>query len=205
MPTPSRYARGVALGLWLALVVIAIVSPPARPDLVLWLKMTLVGYWIGQEAWLVAAFNLVGVAGLVAAGVLGPDLRARPLPAWPFVLGSLAIGGYALLPWLVLTGDGGEGHAPLPRAIDGLGGRRWGVVMSLLSAAALGAGLWWGDPMGYLAIARSEGFAFVMSFDFVALWLVTLMMVRRRSPSRAWLLAVIPVLGPSLWMATGRR
>jgi hypothetical protein len=205
VPTPSRNARVFALLLWLGLVVVALVSPPARPDLVPWLKMTLAGYWIGQEALLVSVFSLVGFAGLVAAGVLGPDLRARPLPAWPFVLGVFAIGGYALLPWVVLSGDGGEGHAPLPRAIEGVGSRRWGVVLSLLSGAALGAGLWWGDPIGYLAIARAEGFAFVMSFDFVALWLITVVMVRRRSQGRAWLLALVPVLGPSLWMAAGRR
>ena len=48
--------------------------------------MTLLGYWIGQEAWLVAVFNLVGLSVLAIAGVLGPDLRARPLPAWPFVV-----------------------------------------------------------------------------------------------------------------------
>ena len=191
--------------LWLGLVLVAVVSPPARPDLWTWVEMTLTGYWIGQEAWLVALFNLVGVAVLVTAGVLGPDLRARPLPAWPFVLGAFAVGGYALLPWLVLSGDGGEGHAPLPRVIEGVGGQRWGAVLGLLSGAALASGLWWGDPIGYVAIARAEGFAFIMSFDFIVLWLVTLVMVRRRSQSRAWLLALVPVLGPSLWMAAGRR
>lgn len=205
MPTPSRAVRVLAAALWLALVLVAFVSPPARPDLLPWLKATLLGYWIGQEALLVAVFNLVGLAGLVAAGVLGPDLRARPLPAWPFVIGAFAIGGFALLPWLVLSGDGGEEHAALPAAIEGVGGPRWGVVLSLLSGAALGAGLWWGDPVGYAAIARSEGFTFVMSVDFVALWLATLVMVRRRSATRAWLLALVPVLGPSLWMASGRR
>jgi hypothetical protein len=205
VPTPSRNARIIGAVLWLGLVALAFVAPPPRPDLLPWLKLTALGYWIGQEALLVATFWLVGLSALVAAGVLGPALRARPLPAWPFALGAFAIGGFALLPWLVLSGDGGAERAPLPAAIGGVGGRRWGLALSLISGAALGAGLWWGDPIGLLAVARSDGFAFVMSFDFVALWLTTLLLVRRRSASSMWLLALVPVLGPSLWMASGRR
>lgn len=202
MPRDSVVMRILAGSLWLGLVGIATVAPPNRPDLGPWLEQMLLGYWIGEEAWLVAVFWLVGLCVAVAAGVLGPELRSRPVPAWPFVVGALGLGGFALLPWLVLSGDRREAPRQAPVLI---GGRGWGVGCSVLSGAALGCGLWWGDPVGYLAHARGDGFAFVMTADFLALWLTMLLLVRRRSRSWMWLLAVVPVVGPSLWMASGRR
>jgi len=202
MLTPSLGMRILAGALWLGLFGVAMVAPPNRPDLEPWIEQMLLGYWIGQEAWLVAVFWLVGLCAPVAAGVVGPTLQARPVPAWPFVLGAMGLGGFALLPWVLLSGDSGE--TP-DRAWVRVGGRGWGVVLSLLSGAALGCGLWWGDPVGYIAHARGDGFTYVMSADFVALWLTMLLLVRRRSQSWMWLLALVPVLGPSLWMASGRR
>ena len=202
MPAPSAPARLVGVTLWLGLLGVALVAPPSRPDLSPWLEQMMLGYWIGEEAWLVAIFWLVGLSSPVAAGVLGPQLRARPVPAWPFVLGAMALGGFLLLPWLVITGDGGGDEA---RPIGRIGGPVWGGVLALASGAALGAGLWWGDPLGYVAHARGDGFTFVMTADFVALWLAILLMVRRRSRSWWWLLAVVPVVGPSVWVASGRR
>ena len=203
--TPSQRVRLLALALWMGLVMIAYISPPTRPDVGEWVRMTMLGYWIGQEAWLVAVFWLVGLSPLAIAGVLAGDLRARPVPAWPFVLAGFGVGGFAVIPWLVLSGDGGRSGPSMPGMLRDVGGRRWGIGVGVLSGAALACGAWWGDPIGYLSLARSEGFAFIMSFDFAALWLATLVMVRRRSRTRGWLLALVPVLGPALWVALGRR
>ena len=67
MPAPSAPARLVGVTLWLGLLGVALVAPPSRPDLSPWLEQMMLGYWIGEEAWLVAVFWLVGLSSPVAA------------------------------------------------------------------------------------------------------------------------------------------
>ena len=48
-------------------------------------------------------FNLMGVWPAIYAGLLIPSARSRSgLPAWPFVMGSFALGMFALLPYMAL-------------------------------------------------------------------------------------------------------
>ena len=207
--TPIRL---LALSQLLVLGWAAAAAPPVRPDMWAWVKLTLSGYWIGQESWLVAVFWLLGITPVMLAGLVRDQLFARPVPCAPFVLSAMALGGFAFLPWVIVSGDAlraqeqttaGAPERTLP--LEAIGGRRWGQLVALPALLALGSGVVWGDPLGYLAFARGEGFAFVMTADFVALWLVSVALCFRRSRSRLWLVSMIPVAGPAIWMALGRR
>ena len=52
----------------------------------------------GTDAWVFSIFNLLGVWPAIYGAVLLADGAGRRLPAWPFVLLSFALGGFALLP-----------------------------------------------------------------------------------------------------------
>ena len=49
-----------------------------------------------------AVFNLLGVVPLMCWGLLFPDGRGQRVWAWPFALGMMAFGAFALLPYLIL-------------------------------------------------------------------------------------------------------
>jgi hypothetical protein len=77
----------------------------------------LTGQWDGEEPVVVALFNLMGVWPFVLAAQLAPWLRRRPLPLWPFALGSMVLGAFVLLPGLAVAGHlsrWGDGRAGSP-------------------------------------------------------------------------------------------
>jgi hypothetical protein len=196
--------RTFAGACWLALVAVAVVAPPARSGVGSWIGSMLIGAIDSLEPWTVAAFYAMGLWPLVLAGLLRDELRARPVPAWPFLLGGMVIGGFGFLPWLVVSGDAPEDRRPLER-FGGVGDPLWGAVLAAGFAGLAAWGLLAGDPIGFLAEVRQEGFMFVMMADFTALWLASVVLAYRRSRSGAWLLALLPGIGAGLWMATGRR
>ena len=169
--TPIRL---LALSQLLVLGWAAVAAPPVRPDMWDWVKLTLSGYWIGQEIWLVAVFWLLGITPVMLAGLVRDQLFSRPVPCAPFVLSSMALGGFAFLPWVIVSGDASRVQEETPEGapertlpLAAIGGRRWGQLVALPALLALSSGLVWGDPLGYLAFARGEGFAFVICVDLI--------------------------------------
>ncbi|HMV69325.1 MAG TPA: hypothetical protein PKA64_20960, partial [Myxococcota bacterium] len=126
--------RRVAGALWGILALLAFgLAPPARPDWAAWCGRLVSGDWAGEDPAIVAHFQMMGVWPLAWAVLLRRDLRARPLPAWPFVLGSMALGALALLPWFVLR--------PAAQRPAEEGWIERALVHPLLLAAGGGAGL----------------------------------------------------------------
>lgn len=194
--------RIVAVVLWSNLVLVAVSAPPNPPELDTWLLEMLLGYFAGFEAWVVALFYALGAWPFLYAGLLGDDLRARPVPAWPFVLLSMVSGAFGLLPWFALSGDKA---APGRPSRSSTADRVFGGALALVFATLLVAGALFGDVVGFVAEARTVGLVQVMAADCVVLWLTSILVVKRRSRSRAWLLALLPGVGAGLWMASGRR
>ena len=201
MRPPSSVLRATAVVSWLGLAAIALLAPPIRPDITQWILDLSTGFFLGEEATAVALFYLMAVWPLVIAGLLRDELGARPVAAWPFVLASAAVGSFAVLPWLAITGDAG-GSAPAGHVI---GGRLWGIGIAMLGSSLLVLGGYHGDIIGGLASVRSEGFMHIMAADFVALWGASIALTRRRDPGNGWLWSLVPVAGVGVWMALRRR
>ncbi len=77
-------------------------SPPQRPDQTEWVMRLLTGDWAREEPSVVALFQLMGVWPMAMLALLAPRLRRGPVALWPFVLGSMALGAFMLLPGLAL-------------------------------------------------------------------------------------------------------
>lgn len=163
----SARRRLLYLALWLALVLDLVwLSPPPSPDQGTWVLETLRGDWAGKNPTTVALFNLMGLWPLA----FGVRLR-REVAAWPFVLASMAIGAFALLPYLLWR----PAPPPPPRLLTmGPWLRRLGhpLVWLALSLAALSLVVWGllaGDLSAHAYATASEQLVQVMSLDCVAL------------------------------------
>lgn len=189
-----------ALLLWLALIAVGCgLGPPNRPDLGAWVVDLLLGRWEGQPPWVVAEFQWMGLWPALVGLMLRPDWRGRP-PAWPFLLASLALGCYALLPWFVLRSG--------PRAQrEGGGLSRWEIpaVLGLIATALLAWAAASGDPAEIGRAMLSDGFVWSMSLDFLAFWVTSVAEARARARAAAWQWTLLPLVGLAVWLALEGR
>jgi len=196
--TSESVTRVGAVALWLGLLAWSSwATPPMRPDLLGWAAALAIGDWTTEDPFIVAVFNTAGLLPILFAHLLQSDLRARPVPAWPFVLGSAAIGIFALLPWVALR----QRDPNPPRLRPTL--RRllssWALPMSggLLLG---GLGIWGvvqGSPLVYLERMQQDGFLMVMAVDFALLHALFAGLAWSRG-HRAWPAALVPFCGPAI-------
>ena len=156
-----RVAAGV---LWVALMAVAFgASPPSDPQAGELIVKMMTGQLEGVNRSFFALFNLMGVWPMVLAALMADDPKGK----WPFVLGSFALGAFALLPWLVIRSwEPRPANASLvARVLKSV------VLRGMLAVAAvalLGLFFLGGDLAAFVALWPTNQFAFVMSFDFVA-------------------------------------
>lgn len=157
---------------------------------------------------LVAVFNLMGLVPLLYWFLLIPDSHGQKLPAWPFGLGMLAVGAFALLPYLILR----RPHDDWPDRKTGWAVRvfdsRWlalPVVLGILGLIVWGIGA--GDWDAYWEQWRTVRFVHVMTLDFVLLSLLLPFLLaddmRRRglnSVQQFWAVSLLPLLGTMVYV-----
>lgn len=184
----SGRARAGLMVLWgLVIGYSVLLAPETRPDQTEWVVRLLTGDWEGEEPWVVVVFNLLGVWPFAMAALLAPSLARRPVPLWPFVLGSMFAGAFALIPGLAL---GGESRP---------WGERWlrhPVFRGLLAVVTIGMVGWAavaGDPSAYARSFATDQFVHVMSLDFGLLWITSIVVAR--SQGGAWGWSIVPVVG----------
>lgn len=193
--------RAPYLLLWIALVAVAAFeAPPTRADSGAWVMRLIRGEWGGENAAVVALFNVMGVWPWLLAARLRDELFARRLPAWPFVLLANVGGAFVLLLYFVLRPEHVE-HRPLPRALAWIGHPVFAAVLGLIGLALAGWAVLAGDLAAFLATFREEGFVHIMIFDFLACHAIfVLATAERASPTWAW----VPVLGSSAQLVSER-
>ncbi len=207
--------RRIAFGLlWLGFVAYAfLLAPPDQPEQTLDLILRLSsGQWAGINPAVVALFNLMGVWPAIYAGLLLIDGRMQKIPAWPFVLGSFLVGAFALLPYLALRQPNRDFQGPKTGWLK-LQDSRWlGLLLCLVSLGLLVYGLSQGDWSDFAQQWQTRRFIQVMSLDFCLLSLLfpALLgddMARRGLDNRLifWAVALIPLLGPALYLALRPR
>lgn len=202
--------RTAAWATWLALLAAWVLAAPPQPDDVgAWVVRILTGDWAGEEPLLVAEFQLMGIWPLAFTALLARDLRDRPLPAWPFLLASVAIGAFGLLPWLGLRRWDAPRRREAGRVEAAAASPILGLIVAALSIGWIGWGLVHGDPEAFLARRATDGFVWVMTWDFCALWAWSVVLAVREAtghgaPLRG-ALAVLPGVGAGLWAALRPR
>jgi hypothetical protein len=163
--------------LWVALLGVAfLASPPSDAETGALVMKMMTGHLDGVNRSLFALFNLMGVWPMVLASLLADDPKAK----WPFVLGSFALGAFALLPWLVLRSW--QPRPPDPsRVARVLRSTPLRVVLALVGVGLLGLFFIGGDLPAFVELWKTNQFAFVMSFDFVACTSAAGLLLRARA------------------------
>lgn len=193
--------RAPYLLLWIALVMMAALEAPVtRADSGAWVMRLLRGEWTGENATVLALFNVMGVWPWLLAARLRDELFARRLPAWPFVLLANVGGAFVLLLYFVLRPSDVQTR-PLPWLLRWVGRP---VFAALLGVVGVALGVWalTGDLAGFAQTFRTEGFVHVMTFDFLACHAIFLLVTAERGrPTWAW----VPVVGSAaqLWVERG--
>jgi hypothetical protein len=205
----TRLLPKIGFGLlWLGFVTYAfLLAPPDQPDTFALIQNLATGQWQGINPWIVTLFNLMGIWPMVYTSLMLADGQGQKLRAWPFALGSFAVGAFAILPYLALR----QPQMVKPVQPQGWGLQlltsRWlGLLLLLGTLGLLGIGLQGGDWADFGHQWQTRRFIHVMSLDFCLLSLLCPVLVkadliRRGMRANPWVaVAFLPLLGPLIYL-----
>ncbi|NEX17546.1 MAG: hypothetical protein C1943_13205 [Halochromatium sp.] len=193
--------------MWLALLGYALFFAPSGPtDLFAQLIDLSLARTAAVDPIAIAVFNLLGVLPTAFLALLLFE-TGKPSP-WTFTLGSYVLGGFILLPYLVLR----DTRAPLDSDpgpfVRAIGSRVAGLILLLIALGLIGFAIIAGDLGAFAAQFQHSGFIALMCFDLLVLSLSLHRCAasdrRRRALSMSgWRAQAvrIPLLGPLLYLA----
>ncbi len=202
--------RGLPFWLvWLGFGVYAFVfAPPDRPETITLIQNLIRGETADINPTIVALFNLMGVYPLIYGCILFSDGHGQKPPAWLFVILSMGVGAFALLPYFAL-------REPNPKFV---GHKNWwirltdsritGLLIGITTIGLLIYGYKYGDWSDFLEQWATNRFIHVMSLDFMMLtllfpWILGDDMTRRgldRNSFLYFMISSIPLLGPVAYL-----
>jgi hypothetical protein len=196
--------------LWLGLISYAfLLAPPDRPDTLDLITRLSTGQWQEINPVIVALFNLMGLWPLVFSALILFDGQRQKLWAWPFTLGSFAVGAFSLLPYFALRDPQAPDSQTLPKSplLRILASRLYTLGQTIASLVLLSFGLIQGDWGDYLNQFQTSRFIHVMSLDFCALSLLCPILIKSDMAARDlddtalfWAIASLPLLGPLAYL-----
>ncbi|MFD1888169.1 hypothetical protein [Paenibacillus wenxiniae] len=199
--------RYILLVIWLAFIGYALFFTPDTGGADPYLRSLLTLQ--SKEPSLMAMFSLLGLYPLSYACLLlrGDDRR---VPAWPFVLGSFALGAFALLPYFILTASGRWAeHRPRIRTARSIRGSVEGAathwILLLITVGVIAYGWIGGHSVAYAQAFNSSSFVHTMTIDFVVLTLLSVYAIHQdqrvtRQPAGIMWIGLIPVIGLLLYV-----
>lgn len=197
--------------IWIGFIVyVLFFAPPLPPDAFQPIQSLLSGQIPSINPVIVSLFSLVGIWLLIYSALIFPDGRMQSLPAWLFMLASVATGVIALIPYLALRQPNQEftGEEDLWLAI--LNSRTTGVILTISAIALVLFAVLWGDWAGFVQTFLTNRFVHGMSIAFGLFCVLfpypTLLqddMARRGLTPNSqlfWLVAWVPLFGPLAYL-----
>jgi hypothetical protein len=177
-------------------------APPDRPDTLQLIQSLSTGKVAGINPLIVSLFNIMGVMPLLYTCVLYLDSKGQKIPAWPFSLGSFAVGAFALLPYMALR-QANPTFVGTKNIWLKLTDSRWfGGLIAVGAIALLFYGFQNGDWSDFVSQWKTSRFIHVMSLDFCLLSLLFPVllgddMARRGLKDQRifWAVTLLPLLG----------
>lgn len=195
--------------LWLLFLTYAILlAPPDSPDTIDLIRRLSIGQWQTINPWVVTLFNIMGIWPLIYSAILYADGRGQRIRAWPFVVGSFALGAFALLPYLALRQPNPVFQGDRSGWVRWLDGPWVGGLVTIGLVTLLGYGWLNGGPSAwgeFIDLWQHRRFIHVMGLDCCALTLLFPTIVgddwsRRAGQGPVPWVAYIPLLGPGLYL-----
>ncbi len=211
LPMSALWAKRLGYGLlWAAFAYYAFRLAPADTGHDASFQQLMTGHGPARNPVIFAAFNLLGVIPLMYWGLMVPDGRGQRVWAWPFAAGMMALGSFALLPYLAVRRPYKvPSQRPVSWAGRWFGGRAFGIFTLLALVGLLAYGIGWGEFADYAYWFRVSNLINTFTVDFVLLALLFPALLkddfaRRGVGEDMWLarLAVaLPLLGPAVYLA----
>jgi len=207
-----RLAYAFLLAAYIAYAVV--VAPHSDPPGVSFLSLAL-GKGPARNPAVWGVFMLLGVIPLMYWALMVPDGRGqKPGPAWlwvwPFALGMMALGSFALLPYLILRRPYPDPlPGPRPLVVRWFGGRSFAGFVALALAFLLAYIVGQGNLSDYIYWFRHSAFVHLMTVDLLMLALLFPALLRddmaRRNVSPdedtvGRVALALPLLGPALYL-----
>ncbi|MFN7503867.1 MAG: DUF2834 domain-containing protein [Dolichospermum sp.] len=199
--------RKITFGLlWLGFISYAFFfAPPEQPDTFELIKNLSTGNWQGINPLIICLFNIMGVWPFIYSGLVFFDGRVQKILAWPFAIGSFALGAFALLPYLALREPNQKFIGEKNSFLKILDSRILGILLMLVATVLFTFSLQ-GDWSNFVEQWQNNRFIHVMSLDFIMLSLLfpTLLgddMMRRgwQNNQLFWLFAM-PLFGALIYL-----
>jgi len=195
--------------LWFGFIVYAFfLAPPNQPDTFELITKMSLGEWQGINSLIISLFNLMGIWPAVYACILFADGRGQRLRAFPFVLGSFAVGAFSLLPYLIFRQPNPQFSGSKDWLLKIWDSRITAIVLLIGALILLIFGFFQGNWQDFIQQWKSDRFIHVMSLDFCLLSLLFPLLVqddlKRREMKTSWLftgITVFPLLGPLIYLS----
>ncbi|MGJ3247091.1 MAG: DUF2834 domain-containing protein [Elainellaceae cyanobacterium] len=204
----TYHKRLLAGVIWIGFIGYAfLLAPPDQPNTWPLIQQLSTGDWDDINPLIVSLFNLMGVWPLIYCCVLVADGQGQRVPAWIFLLGSFAVGAFALLPYLALRQPNPTFAGPKNLWLKLLDSRITGLAIATGASGFLAYGLIAGDWGAFIQQWQTSRFIHVMSLDFCLLCVLfpTVLgddMARRGLSNSAifWAVSLIPLIGPVVYL-----
>lgn len=195
--------------LWLGFIAYAFfLAPTDRLDTTFELIKNLsTGHWEGINPLIISLFNLMGILPMIYACLLLIDGRGQKIWAFPFVIGSFAIGAFAILPYLALRQPNPSFTGQKDLALKIVDSRWTGIILTFAALILLIWGFAKGDWHDFIEQWQNSRFIQVMSLDFCLLCLLFPTILgddlARRGMNQSgifWSVSAVPLLGALIYL-----
>lgn len=200
--------RIIFWAIWLLFIVYAtIFAPPDQSNSLALITQLSTGKWQDINPYVVALFNIMGVWPILYGSVMLTDGQRQTVRAWPFLVGSFAVGAFAILPYLALRTPN-LNHPIQQSWILAIANSRWlGVIVFASVLGLLGYAITQGSWADFIQQWQSSRFIHVMSLDFCLLCLLFPTLLKDDWASRGlerswlyWLVLFTPLIGPACYL-----
>ncbi|KAM3093930.1 hypothetical protein ACKFKG_17020 [Phormidesmis sp. 146-35] len=161
-------ARSLTLWfVWLGFIIyLLFFAPPLQSDTFQPLRSLLSGQFPSINPVIVSLFSLVGIWLLIYSCLIFADGRMQSLPAWAFMLATIATGVFALIPYLALRQPNQSFSGKKDPWIAVLDSQTTGVVLTISTVILVLYAVLWGDWTGFIQEFTTNRFVHGMSLAF---------------------------------------
>lgn len=201
----------VLWSVWLGFIIyVALFAPPLKPDIFQANQALLIEQILNINPVVISLFSLVGIWLMIYSCLVFPDGKTQHLPAWAFMLASVATGIVALIPYLALREPNQEFSRQKDIWLNWLDSKSTGVILTVSTLFLVAYALFFGDWSEFIHEFLTNRFIHAMTVAFCLFGLLfpypTLLeddMARRGLTSDLQLfrlVAWIPLFGPLTYL-----
>jgi hypothetical protein len=153
--------------IWLGFIVyLLFFAPPVQPDTAQPLQLLFSGHIPSINPVILALFSLVGIWLLIYSCLIFPDGRMQSIPAWVFMLASIATGVIGLIPYLASRRPNQSFSGEKDPWLAILDSQTTGTILTISTIVLFLYAILWGDWAGFAQEFVTNRFVHGMSLAF---------------------------------------